>query len=123
MFGLFWPFYDGGIAILCMWLCVCFFVLCNRHRFNRIPGAPPRDGLGVTYLPSTSEKKLLQTWRTSNVGLQMNSRFVDDISIKMWVARDAVDATIQKVKLDLNSWHACMTKIDENRPNVAVWIV
>ena len=32
---------------------VCFFVLCNRHRFNRVPGAPPRDGLGVTYLPST----------------------------------------------------------------------
>ena len=31
---------------------VCFFVLCNRHRFNRVPGAPPRDGLGVTYLPS-----------------------------------------------------------------------
>ena len=28
-----------------------FFVLCNRHRFNRIPGPPPRDGLGVTYLP------------------------------------------------------------------------
>ena len=32
---------------------VCFFVLCNRHRFNRIPGPPPRDGLGVTYLPTT----------------------------------------------------------------------
>jgi hypothetical protein len=32
---------------------VCFFVLCNRHWFNRVPGAPPRDGLGVTYLPST----------------------------------------------------------------------
>ena len=31
----------------------CFFVLCNRHWFNRVPGAPPRDGLGVTYLPST----------------------------------------------------------------------
>ena len=28
-------------------------VLCNRHWFNRVPGAPPRDGLGVTYLPST----------------------------------------------------------------------
>jgi hypothetical protein len=57
------------------------------------------------------EKKLLQTWRTSNIGMQMYSRFVDDISIKMWVARDAVDATIQKVKLDLNSWHACI-KVD-----------
>ena len=37
----------------CATVCVCFFVLCNRHRFNRIPGAPPRDGLGVTYLPTT----------------------------------------------------------------------
>jgi hypothetical protein len=32
--------------------CVCFFVLCNRHQFNRVPDQPPRDGLGVTYLPS-----------------------------------------------------------------------
>ena len=45
------------------------------------------------------------------MGTQMYSRFVDDISIKMWVAKDAVDATIQKVKLALNSWHACI-KID-----------
>ena len=45
------------------------------------------------------------------MGTQMYSRFVDDISIKMWVAKDAVDATIQKVKLTLNSWHACI-KID-----------
>ena len=29
---------------------MCFFVLCNRHWFNGIPGPPPRDGLGVTYL-------------------------------------------------------------------------
>jgi hypothetical protein len=57
------------------------------------------------------EKKLLETWFTSNIGMQMYSRFVDDISIKMWVARDAVDATIQKVKLDLNSWHSCI-KVD-----------
>jgi hypothetical protein len=57
------------------------------------------------------EKKLLETWHTSNMGTQMYSRFVDDISIKMWVAKDAVDATIQKVKLDLNSWHACI-KVD-----------
>ena len=34
-------------------VCVCFFVLCNRHRFNRVPDPPPRDRLGVTYLPST----------------------------------------------------------------------
>jgi len=34
-------------------LCVCFFVLCNRHRFNRVPDQPPRDRLGVTYLPFT----------------------------------------------------------------------
>ena len=32
---------------------VCFFVLCNRHRFNRVPDPPPRDRLGVTYLPFT----------------------------------------------------------------------
>ena len=32
---------------------VCFFVLCNQHWFNRVPGAPPRDGLGSTYLPFT----------------------------------------------------------------------
>ena len=25
----------------------------NTHTFNRVPGAPPRDGLGVTYLPFT----------------------------------------------------------------------
>jgi len=30
---------------------VCFFVLCNRHWFNRVPDPPPRDRLGVTYLP------------------------------------------------------------------------
>ncbi len=32
---------------------LCFFVLCNRHLFNRVPDPPPRDRLGVTYLPST----------------------------------------------------------------------
>jgi hypothetical protein len=32
---------------------MCFFVLCNRHRFNRVPDPPPRDRLGVTYLPFT----------------------------------------------------------------------
>jgi hypothetical protein len=57
------------------------------------------------------EKKLLEAWRSSSMGTQMYSRFVDDISIKMWVAKDAVGATIQKVKLDLNSWHACI-KVD-----------
>ena len=34
-------------------MCVCFFVLCNRHWFNRVPDPPPRDRLGVTYLPFT----------------------------------------------------------------------
>jgi hypothetical protein len=57
------------------------------------------------------EKKLLEAWRSSNMGTQMYSRFVDDISIKIWVAKDAVEETIQKVKLDLNSWHACI-KVD-----------
>jgi len=32
------------------------------------------------------------------MGTQMYSRFVDDISIKMWVAEDAVDATVQQVR-------------------------
>jgi len=31
---------------------VCFFVLCNRHWFNKAPGPDPTE-LGVTYLPST----------------------------------------------------------------------
>ena len=31
--------------IPCMFHRVCFFVLCNRHRFNRFPGPPPRDEL------------------------------------------------------------------------------
>jgi hypothetical protein len=35
-------------------VCVCFFVLCNRHWFNKAPGPDPRGTeLGVTYLPST----------------------------------------------------------------------
>ena len=34
--------------------CVCFFVLCNRHWFNKAPGPDPRGTeMGVTYLPST----------------------------------------------------------------------
>ena len=45
------------------------------------------------------------------MGMQMYSRFVDDISIKIWVARSEVDAIVRKVKLDLNSWHACI-KVD-----------
>ena len=33
---------------------LCFFVLCNRHWFNKDPGPDPRGTeLGVTYLPST----------------------------------------------------------------------
>ena len=32
---------------------VCFFVLCNRHWFNKAPGPDPRGTeLGVTYVPS-----------------------------------------------------------------------
>jgi len=32
---------------------VCFFVLCNRHWFNKTPGPDSRGTeLGVTYLPS-----------------------------------------------------------------------
>jgi hypothetical protein len=57
------------------------------------------------------EKNLLKRWRMSNMGTQMYSRFVDDISIKIWVARDEVDAMVRMVKLDLNSWHACI-KVD-----------
>ena len=31
----------------------CFFVLCNRHWFNKAPGPDPRGTeLGVAYLPS-----------------------------------------------------------------------
>ena len=45
------PIYHFLAFLVCVF--VCFFVLCNRHRFNRVPGAPPRDGLGVTYLPFT----------------------------------------------------------------------
>jgi hypothetical protein len=34
-------------------MCVCFFVLCNRHWFNKAPGPDPRGTeLGVAYLPS-----------------------------------------------------------------------
>jgi len=29
---------------------VFFFVLCNQHRFNSIPGPPPRDELGCTHI-------------------------------------------------------------------------
>ena len=33
---------------------MCFFVLCNRHWFNKAPGPDPRGTeLGVAYLPST----------------------------------------------------------------------
>ena len=33
--------------------CVCFFVLCNRHWFNKAPGPDPRGTeLEVTHLPS-----------------------------------------------------------------------
>ena len=36
----------------CTDACVCFFVLCNRHWFNRAPGPDPRGTeMGVTYLP------------------------------------------------------------------------
>ncbi len=42
---------DGSIQYS---VCVCFFVLCNRHWFNKAPGPDPRGTeMGVTYLPST----------------------------------------------------------------------
>ena len=44
----------------------------------------------------------------------MYCRFVDDISIKMWVPKNKVDYMIIKIKMDLNSWHACI-KIDPIR--------
>ena len=36
---------DGGLSCVCVWQLrtVCFFVLCKRHRFNRVSGAH-RDG-------------------------------------------------------------------------------
>ena len=39
--------------------CVCFFVLCNRHWFNKAPGPDPRGTeMGVTYLPSALAQTL-----------------------------------------------------------------
>ncbi len=40
----------GGMEDMCV---LCFFVLCNRHWFNKAPGPDPRGTeLGVAYLPS-----------------------------------------------------------------------
>jgi len=41
----------------------------------------------------------------------MYSRFVDDISIKFWMASDKVDSLLLNIRQKLNSWHACI-KID-----------
>ena len=41
-----------GVTYLPLTLSVCFFVLCNRHWFNKTPGPDPRGTeLEVTYLP------------------------------------------------------------------------
>jgi hypothetical protein len=38
---------------------VCFFVLCNRHWFNKALGPDPRGTeMGVTYLPSALAQTL-----------------------------------------------------------------
>ena len=57
------------------------------------------------------EKKLLEKWHTLSLGNQMYSRFVDDISIKFWMASDKVDSLLLNIRQELNSWHACI-KID-----------
>jgi len=72
------------------------------HRQGLPTGGSFSDAIAILCM-CLCEKKLLETWCTSNVGMQMYSRFVDDISIKMWVAKDAVDDTIHQVKLALNS--------------------
>ena len=43
------------LDIVCVYYCsVCFFVLCNRHRFNRIPGPPLAWRTGMyPYIPIT----------------------------------------------------------------------
>ena len=40
------------------------------------------------------EKNLLQRWQALDLGKQMYCRFVDDISIQMWVSKDKVDDMI-----------------------------
>ena len=57
------------------------------------------------------EKNLLLKWRARGLGVQMYARFVDDMSIKLWVARDDVGVVVLDVKLELNSWDKCI-KID-----------
>ena len=39
---------DGGLSCVCVWQLrtVCFFVLCKRHRLNRVPGAHHDGGKG-----------------------------------------------------------------------------
>jgi hypothetical protein len=46
---------------------VCFFVLCNRHRFNRIPGPPPRDELGCTHMHPSPLAQTLAMRPTPNL--------------------------------------------------------
>ena len=54
---------------------------------------------------------MLEKWHTLSLGNQMYSRFVDDISIKFWMASDRVDSLLLNIRQELNSWHACI-KID-----------
>ncbi len=43
---------NSGMPHLVYWNSVCFFVLCNRHWFNKVPGPDPRGTeMEVTYLP------------------------------------------------------------------------
>jgi hypothetical protein len=52
---IFWSFQNDLVHLLSFiggQVCVCFFVLCNRHRFNRIPGPPLAWRTGVyPYIP------------------------------------------------------------------------
>ncbi len=57
------------------------------------------------------EKNLLLKWQAHALGIQMYARFVDDISIKLWVPKDGVDDAVSAIKLELNSWDKCI-KID-----------
>ena len=38
----------------------------------------------------------------------MYCRFVEDISIKIWVPKNKSDDMIIKIKMELNSWHDCI---------------
>ena len=47
---------------------VCFFVLCNRHWFNKAPGPDPRGTeMGVTYLPFALADAGYAEWNKINI--------------------------------------------------------